>query len=173
MAIFGAPEVNDNHPDFTIEDFKFWMPIFSKAIDTPEGQVMYNNLYPIALEKIQYSIFGVDWKKAISLCIAHYATIIGRQKMQPIPDTLEQVTAMGTTRGVLTSASVGGFQQSFDMDRSLSNTKDSIFWNQTQWGAELYNLYISKPVLSMIVVTPGPVGKRNNFRGRSSFYEDE
>lgn len=173
MAILGAPEISAEQPEFTIEDFKFWMPIFSKAIETPDGQVMYNNLYPIALEKIQYSIFGVDWKKAMSLCIAHYATIISRQKSQPIPDTLEQAAALGTTKGVLTSAGVGGFNQTFDLERSLSNTRDAIFWNQTQWGAELYNLFISKPVLSMVVVTPGPVGQRNNYRGRRYFNDEK
>ena len=34
MAILGAPEISNEQPEFTIDDFKFWMPIFSKAIDT-------------------------------------------------------------------------------------------------------------------------------------------
>ena len=171
MAILGAPEISNEQPEFTIDDFKFWMPIFSKAIDTKEGQVMYNNLYPIALEKIQYSIFGADWKKAMSLCIAHYATIIGNQQATPAPGTIAQAAAMGTTKGIITTAGIGQFNQTFDVDRSLSNTQDAIFWNQTQWGAELYNLFMSKPILSMIVVTPGPIGQRNNYRNGGKIFK--
>lgn len=169
MAILGAPEISIDQPEFTIDDFKFWVPIYSRAIDTDEGKIAYNNIYPIALEKIQYSIFGVDWKKAMALCIAHYITILGKQQAQPAPATIQEAAMLGTTKGVLTSASVGGFSQSFDLDRSLSNTKDSIFWNQTMFGADLYNLYMSKPILSMIVVTPGPIGQRNSFYNKNKF----
>lgn len=164
MAILGAPEISSSQPEYSIDDFKFWIPRFSKAIDTKEGQIMFNNLYPIAVEKIQYSIFGVDWAYAMSLCIAHYATILGKQTEQAAPATLAQAAAMSTTKGVLSSASIGGFNQSFDLERSLSNTKDAMFWNQTEYGANLYNLFMHKPVLSMIVVTPGPIGNRGNYR---------
>ena len=51
MAIIGILTDREN-PEFTIEDFTFWMPQFKNFMATPDGQRYFNKLYPIANNKI-------------------------------------------------------------------------------------------------------------------------
>lgn len=161
MAILGVPYFDEN-PTFTINDLKFWCPKLKGVLETDYGQTLFQNLYPIANGKIMSSIFGVDWKKAMSLCIAHYAYLLGKQMQNTAGQTLDSFVTASAPGGVISSASVGQFSKSFDLDRSFADSKDSIWWNSTPYGQELYNLAISKPVLSMIVVTSNPVPGSGN-----------
>lgn len=126
-----------------------------------ELQAMFNRLAPIAYDKIFYTVFGKDWYYAMSLCIAHYNYLINIQ----VPNTLSpnkkiglsDVTGGGVTRGVMTSASIGGFTKSYDLGYTALTTEDALFWNQSAYGMSLYALFKAKSTLTMFVVTNGPL----------------
>ena len=162
MAIIGIT-VDRQNPEYTITDFTFWMPQFKNFMNTEEGQTYFNNLYPIANNKIFYSIFGTDWKLAMSYAIAHYATLIAQQQQTPSGDSLSQIAGGGATKGVIASATIGGFSKSYDLTKTMLDTPDALFWNQTSYGSSLMALLKTKAVPSIFVVTSGPVfNPRNN-----------
>lgn len=156
MAIIGI-QIDRKNPTFTSVDFTFWMPQFKKYIETEEGQTAFNNLYEIANAKIFKSIYGSDWKLAMSLCIAHYLTLIANQVQAPSGDTLAGI-AGGSTHGVLTSMSVGSFSKSYDINKTMVSENEALFWNQTSFGSELMALLKTKAVPSILVVTSNPIG---------------
>lgn len=122
---------------------------------TTEGGAEFNALYALANEKIFYSIFGTDWYYAMSLCIAHYSYLINIQSTVPTGNTGSTITGGGVTRGLMTSASIGGFTKSYDMQYTAL-TDDSIkFWNQSSYGTSLVALLKTKAIPSIMVVTNG------------------
>lgn len=160
MAIIGI-QTNKCNPPFTIADFTFWMPQFKNFMETDEGKVMFDNLYEIANDKIFKSIYGSDWKLAMSYCIAHYATLIAQQQQAPSGETLDSIAGGGVTRGVLASASVGGFSKTYDIDKTMSSEEEAKFWNQTSYGAALWALLKTKNIASIFVVTSHPIPGAN------------
>ena len=160
MAIIGI-QTDRKNPSFTVADFTFWMPQFKQFMETNEGQTMFDNLYEIANNKIFKSIYGSDWKLAMSYCIAHYATIIAQQQQAPSGNTLADVAGGGVTRGVLSSMSIGEFSKTYDIDKTMVSSDDAMFWNQTSYGAALMTLYKTKAVPSIFVVTSNPIPGAN------------
>lgn len=165
MAFIGIT-VNRQNPAFTINDFTFWMPQFKKFMATEEGQTAFNNLYEIANNSIYKSIFGVDWKYAMSLCIAHYLQLIANQLGAPSGDTLEGIAGGGSIKGLISSASVGGFSKTYETRLTVSEEEEALFWNQTAYGASLYTLIIKHNTPMIAVITSGPIinpnGGNNN-----------
>ena len=155
MALIGIA-LNRENPEFTAADFTFWMPQYKNYMNTDEGKVAFNNLYEIANNKVFYSIYGSDWKLAMSLCIAHYLTLIANQLQAPAGNTLQGI-AGGSTRGVMSSMSVGEFSKTYDLGRTMVDENEALFWNQTSFGAELMALLKTKAVPSILVVTNYPV----------------
>lgn len=156
MSIIGIQLDRDN-PEFTKADFTFWMPQFKAYMSTEEGTTAFDNLYPIANDKIFYSIYGTDWKLAMSLCIAHYLTLIANQLGAPSGDTLAGIAGGGTYKGVLESATIGDFSKSYRLDATLIEDDEAKFWNQTSYGAELMALLKTKAIPSIMVVTSHPI----------------
>lgn len=157
MALLGIT-IDRENPEYSKADFLFWMPQFKNLEDI---DALFNNLYPIANDKIFYSIFGVDWRLAMSLCIAHYATLIGNNEATPGGSTLAAIAGGGVTRGVLASASVGGFSKTYDLDRSIITDDNATWWNSTSYGAQLMTLYKTKAVPSIFVVTNNSIPGAN------------
>ena len=155
MAIIGI-QLNRENPEFTSDDFIFWMPQYSKFIATVEGQKYFNKIYTLVNNKIFYSIFGSDWELAMSYAIAHYFTLIAKQMQAPSGDTLQGI-AGGATHGVLSSMSVGSFSKTYDLDKSMLTEDEAMFWNQTSFGAALMALLKTKAVPSILVVTSNPI----------------
>ena len=155
MAIIGI-QLNRENPEFTSDDFIFWMPQYSKFIATVEGQKYFNKIYTLVNNKIFYSIFGSDWELAMSYAIAHYFTLIANQIQAPSGDTLQGI-AGGATHGVLSSMSVGSFSKSYDLSKSMLSEDEAMFWNQTSFGAALMALLKTKAVPSILVVTSNPI----------------
>ena len=160
MAIIGI-QTDRKNPSFTVADFTFWMPQFKQFMETDEGQTMFDNLYEIANNKIFKSIYGSDWKLAMSYCIAHYATVIAQQQQAPSGNTLAEVAGGGVTRGVLSSMSIGEFSKTYDIDKTMVSSDDAMFWNQTSYGTALMTLYKTKAVPSIFVVTSNPIPGAN------------
>lgn len=156
MAIIGI-QIDRQNPSFTIADFTFWMPQFKAYMATADGTTAFNNLYEIANAKIFYSIYGSDWKYAMSLCIAHYLTLIANQLGAPAGNTLAGIAGGGSYKGVLASASVGGFSKSFDLSKTMVDENEALFWNQTSFGADLMALLKTKAIASIMVVTNNPL----------------
>lgn len=156
MAIIGI-QLDRTNPKFTIDDFIIWMPQYTKFMQTQQGKTYFDKLSNVANRKIFKSIYGTDWELAMSYCIAHYLTIISNQLQAPSGNTLESIAGGGTTVGVLTSASVGGFNKSYDVDKTLVSEDEALFWNQTSYGAALMALLKTKAVPSIMVVTSHPV----------------
>ena len=159
MAIIGI-QIDRENPAFTASDFTVWMPQFSAYIATEQGTALFNKLYTICNNKIFYSIFGSDWELAMSYAIAHYMTLIANQMQAPSGDTLQGI-AGGATHGVLSSMSIGGFSKSYDLNMTMSNEQEAMFWNQTSYGAALMALLKTKAVPSILVVTSNPVPGAN------------
>ena len=155
MAIIGI-QLNRENPEFTSDDFIFWMPQYSKFIATIEGQKYFNKIYTLVNNKIFYSIFGSDWELAMSYAIAHYFTLIANQIQAPSGDTLQGI-AGGATHGVLSSMTVGSFSKTYDLDKSMLTEDEAMFWNQTSFGAALMALLKTKAVPSILVVTSNPI----------------
>lgn len=155
MAIIGI-QLNRENPEFTSDDFAFWMPQYSKFIATTEGQKHFDKIYKLVNNKIFYSIFGSDWELAMSYAIAHYLTLIANQMQAPSGDTLQGI-AGGATHGVLSSMSVGSFSKSYDLSKSMLSEDEAMFWNQTSYGAALMALLKTKAVPSILVVTTNPI----------------
>ena len=155
MAIIGI-QLNRENPEFTSNDFIFWMPQYSKFIATVEGQKYFNKIYTLVNNKIFYSIFGSDWELAMSYAIAHYFTLIANQIQAPSGDTLQGI-AGGATHGVLSSMTVGSFTKTYDLDKSMLTEDEAMFWNQTSFGAALMALLKTKAVPSILVVTSNPI----------------
>lgn len=126
-----------------------------------DGEETFNQLYAIANRKIFKSIYGSDWMYAMSLCIAHYLTLIANQMQTPSGNSLESIAGGGTTKGVLASATIGGFSKSYDIDKTMSNVEEAKFWNQTSYGTSLWALLKTKPIPSIMVVTSGPIPGAN------------
>ena len=155
MAII-CIQLNRENPEFTSNDFIFWMPQYSKFIATVEGQKYFNKIYTLVNNKIFYSIFGSDWELAMSYAIAHYFTLIANQIQAPSGDTLQGI-AGGATHGVLSSMTVGSFTKTYDLDKSMLTEDEAMFWNQTSFGAALMALLKTKAVPSILVVTSNPI----------------
>lgn len=160
MAIIGI-QIDRKNPAFTKADFTFWMPQYKSYLETSDGQAAFENLYEIANNKIFKSIYGSDWKYAMSLCIAHYLTLVANQVQAPSGDTLQGIAGGGTIKGLLSSASVGGFNKSYDLDKTVMSNDESKFWNLTSFGAMLMALLKTKPIPSIMVVTSNPIPGAN------------
>lgn len=160
MAIIGI-NLDRENPVFTKEDFVFWMPQFKNYLSTSEGAMAFSKLNAIANNKIFKSIFGTDWEMAMSYCIAHYMTLVGQQSVLPAGPTLSQIAGGGTVKGVLTSATVGEFSKSYDFTKTMLDSPEAYFWNQTSYGVQLMALYKTKAVPSIFVVTSNPVPGAN------------
>lgn len=155
MAIIGV-QLNTTNPTFTVEDFTFWMPQYAKFMATAEGQRHFNKIYALVNNKIYKSVFGADWELAMSYAIAHYLTLIANQLQAPAGDTLQGI-AGGATKGVLTNMTVGSFSKTYDIDKTMLSENESLFWNQTSFGASLMALLKTKALPSIFVVTSNPV----------------
>lgn len=157
MAIIGI-NVDKTNPSFEISDFTFWMPQFKKFMETSQGEKYFEKLYPIVNNKIFKSIFGTDWELAMSYGLAHYITLIANQEQNPSGSTLQEIAGGGTIKGVLSSASIGGFSKSYDIDKTMLSETETLFWNQTSYGASLMTLLKTKAIPSIFVVTSNPLG---------------
>ena len=155
MAIIGI-QLDRKNPEFTSSDFTFWMPQYANFINTEDGQKYFDKIYHIVDNKIFKSIFGSDWELAMSYAIAHYFTLIANQIQAPSGDTLQGVVG-GSTRGVLSSMSVGSFSKQYDLDKTMLTENEAMFWNQTSYGAALMALLKTKAVPSILVVTSNPL----------------
>ena len=171
MSLFGI-NTNKENPEFTINDFIFWLPQFKDYMETEKGIFDFNKLYPIANKKIFVSIFGADWEMAMSLCIAHYLQLRADGLAVPSGKTLAEIAGGGNIKGILSQASVGQFSKSYDIDKTVLSNKESAFWNQTSYGASLMALLANKPVPSIFVVTSGPLYPNNKRRPRFPFVEN-
>lgn len=155
LAIIGI-QLDRNNPEFTAKDFAFWMPQYKEFVETEDGKFYFDKLYKLLNDKIFASIYGSDWELAMSYGIAHYLTLISNQMQAPSGDSLEGI-AGGSTRGVLSSMSIGGFSKSYDLRMTMLDEKDAMFWNQTSYGAALMALLKTKAVPSILVVTSNPI----------------
>ena len=75
----------------------------------------------------------------------------------PQGTTLASIAGGGTTKGVLQSATIGGFSKTYDLDRSMVSGQEMIWWNSTSYGAQLMALLKTKAIPSIMVVTSNPV----------------
>lgn len=166
MAIIGI-DLDKTNPTYTIDDFVMWIPKMKGFMQTEEGIKYFNKLYPMANNKVFASVFGTDWEYAMSLVIAHYLTLIGKDMSRPVGSTLADVANNSSPQGVLTGMSVGGFSKSYDFGSIVkSGTDEAMFWNQTPYGISFYSLMKSKYLPSIFVVTngnpydPNPCGRK-------------
>ena len=160
MSIIGI-QLDRTNPEFTKCDFTFWMPQFKKFMDTSEGKKYFDKIYSILNGKIFKSIYGTDWELAMSYGIAHYLTLIANQNQAPAGNSLETIAGGGTTKGVLSSMSVGSFSKSYDIDKTMSSAQEAMFWNQTSYGSALMALLKTKAVPSIFVVTSNNIPGAN------------
>lgn len=157
------------NPEYTSDDFVFWMPQFTNYVATPTGQNAFDKVYKLVNNKIFNSIFGTDWELAMSYGIAHYLTLIGQQMQAPSGSSLAEIAGGGATRGVLASAGIGEFSKSYDLTKTMLDTPDAMFWNQTSYGSSLMALLKTKSVPSIFVVTNNNVDEGWDARVRQAY----
>ena len=97
----------------------------------------------------------------MSYAIAHYLTLIANQLQAPSGSSLQEISGGGTTKGVLSSMSVGEFSKTYDLGKTMLSEDEAMFWNQTSYGAALMALLKTKPIASILVVTSNPVPGAN------------
>ena len=154
--IFGIA-LDRHNPEFKKEELLFFVPKLKPFFETEAGDVAFDILYEMANNKIFYSIWGSDWKYAMSLCIAHYLILIAKNGQNGnVGDTLASVATLDTYAGMLQSMTVGSFSKSYDLSKTMIDSDDAKFWNLTSAGAILMSLYKTKAVPSVFVVTPTP-----------------
>ena len=153
MAIIGI-DINRQNPEFTKSQFLFWMPVFKNF---EELDTYFDNIYPVVNEFIFKSIYGHDWPLAMSYAIAHYIVLIAQQAQVPAGKTIQDLAGTGVNHGILSSATIGGFTKTFDIDKTISSDEEAAWWNQTQYGAALWTLMKTKHVPTIMVVTSGPI----------------
>lgn len=158
MAIIGI-NVNRNNPEYTKSQFLFWQPAFKNFEDI---DTYFDNIYPIVNEFVFKSIFGHDWPLAMSYAIAHYIVLIAQQSQTPAGTTLQELVGTGVNHGVLSSASIGGFSKTFDLDKTMSSDEEAAWWNQTSYGANFWTLMKTKHIPTIFVVTSGPITPKGN-----------
>lgn len=169
MPVYGI-ELERCNPEFTLQDFLLFMPQFKSFMSTDEGLLYYNNLYPMANNKIFYSIFGTDWKYAMSLCIAHYMYLISKNAQGTVGDSITSIAAGQSITGVLSSVGVGQFSKSYDFQYTMLNNKESAFWNQSNYGTQLMALYATKYVPSIFIVNKNTsILPPNNHEARNPY----
>lgn len=156
MALIGIT-IDRQNPEFTINDFTFWMPQYTKFCATEQGQKYFNKIYSIVNKKVFHSILGTDWELGMSYVIAHYFTLIANQLGAPSGDTLDSIAGGGTTQGVLSSATVGSFSKQYDIDKTISQDDEAKFWNQTSYGQAYWALLKTKAIPTMMVITSGSI----------------
>lgn len=166
MALVGT-FTDKNNPEFTIAAFTVWFPQFKRFLSTEDGQATWDVVYPIADEMIFKSIYGAIWSRAISLMIAHLMTLIAEQQQVPEGDTLSSIAGLTNTKGVMSSANVGGFSVQYDLAKTMSEEEEAKWYNLTSFGAELYTMMKTKHVPTIFVVTsnpiPGPPVRRRGY----------
>lgn len=154
--IFGIA-LDRHNPPFTKADLLVFVPKLKPFLDTEAGQVAFDTLYEMANNKIFYSIWGTDWKYAMSLCIQHYLTLIAKNGQNGnVGDDLSSVATLDTYPGMLASMTVGSFTKSFDLSKTMIDSDDAKWWNLTSAGAQLMALFKTKASPSIFVVTPTP-----------------
>ena len=94
----------------------------------------------------------------MSLVIAHYLTLIAQQEQSPSGSSLSEIAGGSNIKGVISSATIGNFTKSYDLDKTMITSKDATFWNQTSYGAQFMALKATKSPIAMFVVTNGNVG---------------
>ena len=57
----------------------------------------------------------------------------------------------------MTSASIGEFSKTYDLTKTVLDSAEALFWNQTSYGASLMALYKTKAVPSILVVTSNQI----------------
>ena len=158
MAIIGTFIDDIPNPDFTMEDFLFWLPQFSKYLATQKGQSAFEKIYPIVNDKIFKGVYGPDWEYAMALGIAHYLYLKGQSEKTPSGSKLSEIPGGNpTSSGIMSSAGIGAFNKTIDLDHTLVSGDGAKFWNQSDYGKKLMNLMASKGILTMMVATTWPI----------------
>lgn len=152
MALIGIT-LDRNNPPFDVDSLTFWMPQYTNLINTLNGQKYFNRIYKLINKRITKSIFGADWELAMSYAFAHYLTLISNNMENPSGSTLSEIAGGGNYKGILSSATVGSFNKTYDLDKSMINSDEAKFWNQTSYGASLMALLKTKAIPSIFVVT--------------------
>jgi hypothetical protein len=156
MALVGL-QTDTRNPDYTIDEFTFWIPEMSKFIHTERGMKYFNKLYQIANEKVFFSVFGANWEQAISLYIAHQLALIVKRarNARNAGDTLESLAGDSNPTGVLSGMSVGNFNKQYDFSLTTSDREEALYYNQTAYGQGFYALLKNMSLPSVFVVTQG------------------
>lgn len=147
MALVGV-NLQRANPDYTIDDFLFWMPQFKNVLVPRHFEIIKE----IANAKIFKSIYTSDWSYAMALCIAHYLELKAANHRLPVASSFDNLSGGNSYKGTISSMSVGAFSKSVDLNSSIVDEDGAKFWNMTSHGATLMALMKTKPVLPIFVV---------------------
>ena len=152
MALIGL-QTDTHNPEYTIQQFLIWQPQFKAFFESPDGQAYWDELYPIANSSIFKSIWGNKWSLAMSYMIAHLLTLIAINMQAPAGDDLASIAGLKATQGVISSASVGSFQVTYEIDKTMCEGDEAKWYNLTKFGAMLYALMKTRHLPAIFVVT--------------------
>jgi hypothetical protein len=144
MPVHGLPEQRQN-PAFTIEEFVELVPKFKDFVEG-DGSALYTVFYNIADQKILERVWNVDWKFAMSQCIAHYIDLINRETQKEFG--LDEIAKDSYAKGVAVQID----KNKYDFEKTVLDHPYSKFWNSTEFGRILITLLQTKAVPTIIVV---------------------
>lgn len=147
------PSVSRKNPEFPKEIFFVYMPAMQEFVETPQGEVVFNEYRKIANGRVFKMAWGDEWEEGMSLLIAHFLTLWAQRASATnsrMAKTVGGIAAMGAPKGVQTSISAGELSKSWDFGlTTLPTDKENAFYNKTEFGQDFYARLVSKRSLSI------------------------
>lgn len=135
MIIAKAANISgSNHnPEYTVANFRSTYPQFTSEIISDESVAEYITL---CNSMISYDMYGDQWKRSMSLAIAHFITMDLMTRGASATPTIQGIvsSAKGAI-GMLTSKSVGDVSASYSTEY-LSSLTSWGTWNLTIFGQQ-------------------------------------
>lgn len=122
-----------HNPAYTVSDFRTAFPQFTQQIVSDDSVAEYITL---CNSIISYEMYGDQWKRCMSLAIAHFVTMdLMTRDASATPTVAGIVSAAKGAIGMLTSKSVGDVSASYSTEY-LSSLTSWGTWNLTIFGQQ-------------------------------------
>lgn len=130
--------IGDN-PPYALTDFYAMYPQYGPAGAPPTqpiGEPILQMLINLANASIQEARWHESWKMAMSLFVAHFATLWLQGTAAP-GSSAAAVMQAGQAKGLYTSKSVGDVSTSIDYSAVASDLEGWAAWKLTNYGQQL------------------------------------
>lgn len=120
------------NPAYTQADFRADFDQFDQNVP---GHII-DNFIAMADATVKESRWFENWRYGMGLFVAHFCTLYMQARGEALNPTASQVISTATTRGLITSKSVGDVSVSYDINKSLEGLEGWGQWTTTTYGAQ-------------------------------------